>query len=272
MSIRKLWIVGVVVVDLITYMKHERTGKMRGVYWLFQVNLAFNSNKMEGSQLSEDQTEHLFNEKRIFTENGESISLDDINEMTNHFRAFDYCIDNVNASLNEKMIKNLHLILKRNTSDERNPLTPIGAFKTRVNVIGNLNPIKATHPDLVESEISELLKEYSGLEKVVLEDIVDFHYKFEKIHPFADGNGRVGRLIVVKECLKNNIIPPIILDKHRNYYTTGLKEYGSGAKERLSETFRAGQDHFEQVLERMEFTGVINNSVENINGKTGQDR
>lgn len=246
--------------DLITYMKHERSGKMRGIYWLFQVNMAFNSNKMEGSQLSHEQTQHLFDEERIYSDNGESVSLDDINETMNHFKAFDYILDNVDKELNIDMVKRLHYLLKRNTSDERNPLTPVGNFKTEKNVIGSIEQISTTDPKKVENELTSLLNNYANIKKVQLEDIVDFHVKFEQIHPFADGNGRVGRLIIFKECLKNNIIPSIILDKHRNFYILGLKEYDNVSKERLLETFRAGQEYSEQILEKLNFEGKINDS------------
>lgn len=247
--------------DLITYMKHERSGKIRGVYWLFQVEMAFNSNKIEGSQLSQEQTQHLFDEERIYSENGESVSLDDINETMNHFRAFDYMLDHVNEEIDIDMIKDLHFLLKRNTSDEKNPLAPVGEFKIKPNVIGSLEPVSTTSPENVEKELSILLKDYSNKNKIRLEDIVDFHVKFEQIHLFADGNGRVGRLIAFKECLKHNIVPSIILDRHRHFYILGLKEYENISKERLLETFRAGQDYSEQVLEKLGFEGSINNQL-----------
>ena len=247
--------------DLITYMKHERSGKIRGVYWLFQVEMAFNSNKIEGSQLSQEQTQHLFDEERIYSENGESVSLDDINETMNHFRAFDYMLDHVKEEIDIDMIKDLHFLLKRNTSDEKNPLAPVGEFKIKPNVIGSLEPVSTTSPENVEKELSILLKDYSNKNKIRLEDIVDFHVKFEQIHPFADGNGRVGRLIAFKECLKHNIVPSIILDRHRHFYILGLKEYENISKERLLETFRAGQDYSEQVLEKLGFEGSINNQL-----------
>lgn len=240
-------------------MKHERAGKIRGIYWLFQVNMAFNSNKIEGSRLSKEQTQHLFDEEKIYSENGESVSLNDIHEAINHFRAFDYILDDVNEDISLDMLKELHYLLKRNTSDENNPLTPVGEFKVVPNVIGLLEEVPTTAPDDVVGEISSLLKGYLNKDKVTLEDIVDFHVKFEQIHPFADGNGRVGRLIAFKECLKHNIMPSIILDEHRDFYILGLKEYDKFGSERLLETFRAGQDYSEQVLERMSFDGEINN-------------
>ncbi len=247
--------------DLINYMNYERSGKIRGIYWLFQISMAFNSNKIEGSQLSEEQTQYLFDEEKIYSENGESLSLNDIHETVNHFAAFDYLLDHIHEEVDVKMIKELHYIVKRNTSDEKNPFTPIGRFKVKPNVIGSLEQIATTPPNDVEKELSLLLENYSKRKPIQLEDIVDFHVKFEQIHPFADGNGRVGRLIVFKECLKYNIMPSIVLDKHRHFYMMGLKDYDDISKERLLETFKVGQDYCEQVLQRLDFEGEINSSM-----------
>lgn len=238
-------------------MKHERAGKIRGVYWIFQINMAFNSNKIEGSQLSREQTQHLFDENKIYTENGESIALDDINETINHFSAFDYILDHVNEVIDAEMIKKIHYLLKNNTSDTKNPLTPVGKFKTELNVIG-FNEIPTTHPSLVESELDILLDNYKNIPNKRLEDIVDFHVRFEKIHPFADGNGRVGRILAFKELLKHNMVPSIILDQHRHYYILGLQEYYDIGKSRLIDTFKAGQDYCEEILRKIDFKGEIN--------------
>src|SRR5690625_4955317 len=250
--------------DLINHMRYERLGKIRGIYWLMQINMAFNSNKIEGSQLNQEQTQHLFDEKKIYSENGESLSLDDINETINHFSAFNYILDHVDEDIDTDMMKQLHFILKNNTSDVNNPLTPVGDFKKAGNVIGSLDPINTTNPEDVERGLDLLLNDYSNRENIELEDVVDFHVKFEQIHPFADGNGRVGRLIVFKECLNNNIMPSIILDRHKDFYITGLKEYDTISKERLSETFRAGQDYSEQLLEKLNFKGDINKALETV--------
>src|SRR5699024_7572660 len=154
----------------------------------------------------------------------------------------------------------LHYLLQQNTSAEENPLNPVGKFKPEINVIG-LAEIPTTHPDDVEVELSALLKEYLSKKKIHFEDLVDFHVKFERIHPFADGNGRIGRLIAFKESLKHNIVPSVILNKHRHFYMLGLKEYDDVSKLRLLETFRAGQDYSEQVLKKLEFEGNINNRI-----------
>ena len=139
----------------------------------------------------------------------------------------------------------MHFLLKQNTTDQDNPLTPIGDFKVVENVIGSLDPVNTTSPGSVEKELENLLREYNELASITLENIVDFHAKFEKIHPFADGNGRVGRLIAFKECLKQNITPSIILDKYRDFYLLGLKEYEQRDKEQLMETFPCRQDFVE---------------------------
>ena len=182
----------------------------------------------------------------------------------NHFKAFDYVLDHVNEEIDVDMLKELHFLLKRNTSDEKNPLTPVGEFKIKPNVIESLEQIPTTQPKDVEEELSILLSDYSSRDIIQLEEIVDFHVKFEQIHPFADGNGRVGRLIAFKECLKHNIVPSIILDNHRHFYILDLKEYDDVSKERLLETFRAGQDYSQQVLQQLDFEGNINNHVKNI--------
>lgn len=256
----KYSLLGGITLDLIEHMKCERLGKIRGIYWLFQVNMAFNSNKIEGSRLSKEQTQYLFDEDKLYTENGDSIPLDDIHETINHFKAFDYMLDNVHSELTIDMIKEFHYLIKRNTSDEKNPLTPVGNFKVAENVIGSLNPVLTTKPEKVEDELTKLINKYLSYDNVGLEEIVDFHEKFEKIHPFADGNGRVGRLIMFKECLKNNLIPSLILNDYREFYFKGLKEYSGGNKVRLLETFRAGQDYSEEILKQLNFKGDINSS------------
>src|SRR5690625_4031410 len=145
--------------DLINHMRYERLGKIRGIYWLMQINMAFNSNKIEGSQLNQEQTQHLFDEGKIYSENGESLSLDDINETVNHFSAFNYILDNVYENVDTDMMKQLHFILKNNTSDEDNPLTPVGDFKIVGNVIGSLDQISTTDPKDVKSELDLLLND-----------------------------------------------------------------------------------------------------------------
>lgn len=239
-------------------MKYEREGKIRGIYWLFQVNMTFNSNKIEGSKLSKEQTQYLFDEEKIYIEDEEGVSVNDIQEAINHFKTFDYILDNCNESLTTDMIKKIHYLIKQNTSDAKNPLTPIGEFKKVENIIGSLSPTSTAPPEKVEGELAKLLTQYENKGSITLEDIVEFHHKFEKIHPFADGNGRVGRLIAFKECLRAGIVPAIILDKYRHFYLIGLKEYDEGSKERLLDTFKTGQDYSNLILNQMNFQSEVN--------------
>ena len=174
--------------------------------------------------------------------------MDDLIESKNHFKLFDYILDNVDEVLTKEMIINMNKILKRNTSNEEDPRYNVGGFKVVPNMIGLVNVVNTTEPKKVLEEIEKLLNEYNSKENITLEDIIDFHYKFEKIHPFGDGNGRVGRIIMFKECLKNNIMPFIILDVDKPYYIRGLKEYKDD-KMFLVDTIKHDQDLYEQVCE-----------------------
>lgn len=170
--------------------------------------------------------------------------------MKNHFRLFDYCFDVIDEPLNEKMIIKMNQILKRNTTDEENPRYNVGGFKIVPNKIGLINVIDTTEPENVEKEIKELLKWYNNLKNITIEDIIDFHYKFECIHPFGDGNGRVGRIIMFKECLKNNIMSFIVLDSDKSFYMRGLKNYKND-KMFLFDTLKHEQDLYENVANEM---------------------
>ena len=174
--------------------------------------------------------------------------MDDLIESKNHFKLFDYILDNVDEVLTKEMIINMNKILKRNTSNEEDPRYNVGGFKVVPNMIGLVNVVNTTEPKKVLEEIEKLLNEYNSKENITLEDIIDFHYKFEKIHPFGDGYGRVGRIIMFKECLKNNIMPFIILDVDKPYYIRGLKEYKDD-KMFLVDTIKHDQDLYEQVCE-----------------------
>lgn len=236
-----------------------------GIYHELQIRMTYNSNHIEGSQLSEDQTRRIFETNTIDSEeNAKSadnsvgssadsnvgavesaaIKVDDIVETVNHFRAIDYCIDVAEEPLSEDMIKHLHLLLKRGTSDELLPWFRVGDYKLRANVVGG---VQTCDPKKVHEEISRLLAEYLAKTNLQLEDIVDFHYRFELIHPFQDGNGRVGRLIAFKECLKHNIVPFIIEDRKKYYYYRGLKEYDN-ERGFLVETCYDGQDTLRALL------------------------
>ena len=159
-------------------------------------------------------------------------------------------LDNVDKPLSKEMMIEMNKILKRNTSDEDDPRYNVGGFKVVPNIIGLVNVIKTSDPKDVEKDIDELLTDYLKLEKVTLEDIINFHVRFERIHPFGDGNGRVGRMIMFKECLKNNIMPFIILDKDRPYYMRGLKEYDND-KQYLIDTIKYSQDVYEDVCNQL---------------------
>ena len=232
-------------------LQEQKRIKFKGnLYHYSQVNFAYNSNKIEGSTLTEDETEEIFETNSFIPKNEDSIKLDDLIEMKNHFRLFDYTLDIIDEPLTKNMIIDMNKILKRNTSDEENPRYNVGGFKIIPNKIGLINVIKTSSPKDVEKDIENLLLEYNRLTRVTLEDIIDFHYKFELIHPFGDGNGRVGRMIMFKECLRHNIMPFIVLDKDRPYYMRGLKEYKND-KMFLIDTIKNEQDIYENICNEL---------------------
>ncbi len=220
------------------------------IYYYSQVIFSYNSNKIEGSRLTSDQTEAIFDTSSFIPKSNDLIELDDLIEVKNHFKLFDYMLDNVDKKLTKEIIIEMNKILKRNTSDEDNPRYNVGGFKVVPNIIGVVNIIDTTAPEEVEEAIETLLNEYNSKSNVTLENIIDFHYKFEKIHPFGDGNGRVGRIIMFKECLKNNIMPFIVLDEDKTYYMRGLKEYEHD-KMFLIDTIKHEQDLYESVCEKL---------------------
>ena len=230
---------------------NQKQSKFKGnIYHYSQVNFSYNSNKIEGSRLTSEQTEAIFDTISFISKNDELIKLDDLIESKNHFKLFDYMLDNVDNNLTKEMIIEMNKILKRNTSDEENPRYNVGGFKIVPNIIGTINVINTTAPENVEKEIEKLLNEYNSNTNITLEDIVDFHFKFERIHPFGDGNGRVGRIIMFKECLRNNIMPFIILDDDKPYYMRGLKEYESD-KMYLIDTIKHAQDLYENMCNKL---------------------
>ena len=229
----------------------QKESKFKGnIYHYSQVNFSYNSNKIEGSKLTSEQTEAIFDTASFIPKSDDLIQLDDLIESKNHFKLFDYALDNVDKALSKEMILEMNRILKRNTSDEENPRYNVGGFKIVPNIIGLVNVIHTTEPENVEKEIDQLLFEYNTKRTITLEDIIDFHYRFEKIHPFGDGNGRVGRMIVFKECLKNNIMPFIVLDEDKPYYIRGLKEYERD-KMFLIDTIRHEQDLYEEICKKL---------------------
>ena len=229
----------------------QRKSKFKGnIYHYSQVNFAYNSNKIEGGKLTEDQTEEIFETDSFIPKSDDAIKFDDLTEMKNHFRLFDYCLDTIDEALSKKMMIEMNKILKRNTTDEENPRYNVGSFKIVPNKIGLINVINTSAPEDEENDLDELLKWYKSLKRIKLEDIIDFHYRFERIHPFGDGNGRVGRMIMFKECLKNNIMPFIVLDDDKPYYMRGLKNYKED-KKFLIDTIKHEQDLYESVASEM---------------------
>ncbi len=221
-----------------------------GIYHRVQIDLTYNSNHIEGSRLTHDQTRFIFETNTIGVSDG-AANVDDIIETANHFRCIDLVIDNARHKLSEKLIKELHFILKSGTSDSRKDWFCVGEYKMLPNEVGGID---TTAPEDVHAEMKKLLTAYNEKENITIDDIIDFHVRFERIHPFQDGNGRVGRLIMLKECFKNNIIPFIIDDEHKYFYYRGLKEWDN-ERGYLRDTCLSAQDDFKKILEkfRIEF-------------------
>ena len=229
----------------------QKNSKFKGnIYHFSEVTFAYNSNKIEGGKLTEDETEEIFSTNSFLPKTDDAIKLDDLIEMKNHFRLFDYMLDNIDAKLSKSNIIEMNKILKRGTSDEDNPRYNVGGFKIVPNKIGLINVIDTSSPKEVDSDMTILLDWYNSLSNVSLEDIMEFHVRFERIHPFGDGNGRVGRIIMFKECLKNNIMPFIILDKDKPFYMRGLKEYIND-KMFLIDAIKNEQDIYEKVCDEL---------------------
>lgn len=217
-----------------------------GLYHELQVRMTYNSNHIEGSRLTEDQTRLIFETNTIGV--GDGILVDDILETVHHFRAIDYVIDKAEEELSEEIIKHLHYILKHETKDSTLSWFAVGDYKKRANVVGGRETAK---PKEVPQRMRELLSDYNAKTKVTIEDVVAFHAEFEHIHPFQDGNGRVGRLIALKECLHHNIIPFIIEDSKKGFYYRGLSEWRN-EKGWLTDTCLDGQDAFIRLLDMLE--------------------
>ena len=230
---------------LLDILKEEKKSQAHGgIYHKIQIELTYNSNHIEGSRLTHDQTRYIFETNTIGIMD-ECIRVDDIIETATHFRCIDEIIDNANVRLSEKLIKQLHLILKTGTSDSKKDWFVVGDYKKVPNEVGGR---ETTLPEEVPTEMKKLLAEYNKKEKVTLEDIIEFHVQFEKIHPFQDGNGRIGRLIMFKECLKHNIVPFIIEDRIKMFYYRGLKEWNQ-EKGYLTDTCLSAQDTFKKYLD-----------------------
>mgnify|MGYP004692414075 FL=1 len=229
----------------------QKNSRFNGnIYHFSEVAFAYNSNKIEGGKLTEDETEEIFSNNSFIPKIDDAIKLDDLIEMNNHFRLFDYMLDNIDAKLSKSIIIEMNKILKRGTSDEDNPRYNVGGFKILPNKIGLINIIDTSSPKEVDNDMAILLDWYNSLPNVSLEDIIEFHVRFERIHPFGDGNGRVGRMIMFKECLKNNIMPFTILDKDKPFYMRVLKEYKND-KMFLIDTIKNEQDIYEKVCDEL---------------------
>ena len=224
----------------------KEIGLAGGLYHELQIRMTYNSNHIEGSRLSEDQTRLIFETNTI--DFGEGIPVDDILETIHHFRAIDYVIDVAEEKLSEEIIKKLHYILKHDTKDSTLSWFAVGEYKKRANVVGGKETVR---PSDVPARIQALLSDYNSKNNITINDIIALHAEFECIHPFQDGNGRVGRLIALKECLGHNIIPFIIEDSKKVYYYRGLSEWHK-EKGFLTDTCIDGQDNFKQLLDILE--------------------
>ena len=231
--------------SLLQILREQKAAKLTGgIYHKVQIDLTYNSNHIEGSRLTHDQTRYIFETNTIGFEN-ESVNVDDVIETSNHFRCIDMVIDQAGSALTEKFIKELHFVLKTGTSDSRKDWFKVGEYKKLPNEVGGND---TTLPENVAGEIRKLLADYNALPSKTFENIVAFHVTFERIHPFQDGNGRVGRLILFKECLKNNIVPFIIEDNLKLFYYRGLKEWNH-EKGFLMDTCLTAQDRFKAYLD-----------------------
>ena len=231
---------------LLERLRFEKKNQIKGgIYHKLMIDITFNSNHIEGNELTHDETRYIFETRTIGFDKDTSKKVDDIIETINHFVAIDRVIDFANHTLTETFIKELHKILKSNTSDSRLSYFAVGDYKKLPNEVGD---VETTHPRLVATEMKKLLDGYNQKENHSFEEIVEFHVKFERIHPFQDGNGRVGRLIAFKECLKNNIVPFIIFDNKKFFYYRGLKNWN---QERgwLIDTCLDGQDTVKTYLD-----------------------
>lgn len=233
---------------LLNQLKEQKDMKLKGgIYHRTQIDLTYNSNRIEGSKLTQEQTRFIFETNTIGITD-ESVNVDDIIETNNHFRCIDLIIEKANSKLTESLIKELHFLLKSGTSDSRKDWFNVGDYKKLPNEVGGN---ETCSPKEVATKMKELLFNFNNKEQKTIEDIIDFHQKFEVIHPFQDGNGRVGRLILFKECLTNNIVPFIIDDELKLYYYRGLQQWDN-IKDYLMDTCLSAQDNYKAILNYFE--------------------
>ena len=232
---------------ILQLLREEKEAKVSGgLYHELQVRMTYNSNHIEGSKLTEDQTRLIFETNTINV--GDGVPVDDILETVHHFRAIDYVIDVAEEELSEEMIKHLHYILKHDTKDSQISWFAVGDYKKRANVVGGHETAK---PKDVSAKMQSLLEEYNAKKPATMDDVIALHAEFEHIHPFQDGNGRVGRLVALKECLHHNIIPFIIEDSKKHFYYRGLSEWRN-EKGWLTDTCMDGQDTFIRLLDMLD--------------------
>lgn len=230
--------------SLLKALREQKASKLKGgIYHRTQIDLTYNSNHIEGSKLTYDQTRYIFETNTIGVTNS-SVNVDDVVETVNHFCCIDYIIDHTEEKLTEALVKHLHLLLKSGTSDSRKDWFAVGDYKLLPNEVGGLDTCA---PEDVHKQMKALLDEYNQKKKKSFEDILDFHVRFEQIHPFQDGNGRVGRLLMFKECLANDIVPFIITDELKMFYYRGLKEWGH-INGYLTDTCLTAQDMYKELL------------------------
>lgn len=235
-------------VNILKTLREQKEIKLKGnLYSNTQITFAYNTNHIEGSTLTEDQTRYIYETNTLLAEKDSITDLDDVLETVNHFKLVDYMLDIADEKLTEEIIKKFHKILKEGTSDSRKDWFVVGDYKKLANEVGGL---KTSYPKNVARDIKKLLEWYESLKEVTINEIIEFHAKFEKIHPFQDGNGRVGRIIAFKECLKFNIIPFIILDKDKLFYYRGLNQYQKNKeKGYLIDTCLNAQDQYCRMIE-----------------------
>ncbi len=236
-------------IDILAVLREQKEMKMKGnLYHNTQITMTYNTNHIEGSRLSEEQTRYIYETNTLLADKNAITDVDDIIETTNHFKLFDYMLDVADKKITEKMIKEFHKILKQGTSDSKKDWFAVGDYKKLANEVGGL---KTSSPKNVEKDMQKLLDWYNSLKKVTIKEIIEFHARFEIIHPFQDGNGRVGRLIAFKECLKHNIVPFIILDKDKLFYYRGLNQYQTNKeKGYLIDTCLNAQDQYAYMVKK----------------------
>ena len=233
---------------LLNYLKEQKDMRLKGgIYHRTQIDLTYNSNRIEGSRLTHDQTRFIFETNTIGI-TAENLNVDDIIETNNHFRCIDLIIEKAGSKLTESFIKELHYLLKSGTSDSRKNWFETGGYKKMPNEVGGN---ETCPPKEVPAKMKTLLSAYNNIQQKSITDILDFHQQFELIHPFQDGNGRVGRLIMFKECLANNVVPFIIDDDLKLFYYRGLREWPN-VQEYLMDTCLSAQDRYKDVLRYFE--------------------